>query len=54
MYLVMDFVDGGDLMQKLLEQDHFSLPEAKTIMYQLLLITDYMHVHGIIHRDLKP
>ena len=54
MYLVMDYVDGGDLMQKLLERDHFSMAEAKTIMYQLLLLADYLHCQGIIHRDLKP
>ena len=50
----MDYVDGGDLMQKLLERDHFSMAEAKTIMYQLLLLADYLHCQGIIHRDLKP
>ena len=50
----MDYIDGGDLMHKLLEKDHFSISESKTMMYQLLLLADYLHCHGIIHRDLKP
>ena len=43
-----------DLIDKLLEKDHFSILECKTIMYQLLLLADYLHCHGITHRDLKP
>ncbi len=52
-YLVMEFVDGPSLREKLRDPD-FS--EARGLLTMLLVARaiEYAHGRGIIHRDLKP
>lgn len=54
LYLVMDFLPGGDLMTLLIKQD--VLPEAAVRFYAAEAIMAIQSVHdlGYIHRDLKP
>lgn len=53
-YLVMEFVNGGDLSRKGRSQD--LLPVAKTIDYIIQAAQGLGHAHsqGIVHRDIKP
>jgi serine/threonine protein kinase len=54
LYLVMEYLPGGDLyslLQKLGALDEWS---AKTYIYQIANALAYLHSMGIIHRDLKP
>jgi serine/threonine protein kinase len=53
-FLVMDYVDGGDLMQQKLRLWTFS--EIKTQFYaaEITLALQFLHKQGIVHRDLKP
>jgi serine/threonine protein kinase len=54
LYFVMEYVPGGDLRQRLSEENRFD--EDRTRMYaaELVLAIDHLHSNGIAHRDLKP
>ena len=54
MYLIMEYVQGGELFSRLEEQGEFQEEEARHIMRQLLRAVGYLHKRGIVHRDLKP
>ncbi|CDF41268.1 Serine/threonine protein kinase [Chondrus crispus] len=53
LFLVMEYVDGGDLHSALSAKGKFSEHEAQGIFGSLLACLDYCHRQGIYHRDLK-
>lgn len=53
-YIVAEFLEGGELFDRIIENDHFSEKDAASIMKQLLSAVAYCHKHNIVHRDLKP
>ena len=58
LYLVMDFVDGENLEQKLYRQGGRPLPEEQTIAWILPICDALQYLHtrtpSILHRDVKP
>lgn len=52
-YLVMEFVEGVDLYQRLRE-GRLDAAEARTILVQMAHALEHAHEHGIVHRDIKP
>src|SRR5205823_12851846 len=58
LYIVMQFVDGGTLKQRLDQLQAvgktMDIVEANRIFSQLASALSYAHDHGIIHRDVKP
>jgi serine/threonine-protein kinase len=52
-YTVLEYVDGGDLGQKL-RDGPFPPEAAARLMAALARAVDYAHSLGILHRDLKP
>lgn len=54
LYLVMEFVAGGDLFTHLRRIRHFSESMVNFYASQLVLSLEYLHFMGIIYRDLKP
>eukprot|EP01084_Bolivina_argentea_P028311 52641_1 len=55
LYIVMDECKGGELAQKLLQQDHMSEEDTKAITRMICKALLYMHdTHGAMHLDLKP
>ncbi len=53
-YLVMELLDGEDLLALLRRQRRLSVDETAAICSDCLEALDATHVKGIIHRDLKP
>jgi serum/glucocorticoid-regulated kinase 2 len=54
LYLVMDYLQGGDLRFHLSEHRRFSQDITKFFVACLVQGLEYIHQHNIIHRDIKP
>lgn len=53
-YLVMEYMVGGDLKSLLSVYGYFDESMAVFYTAEIILALQYLHNHGIIHRDLKP
>lgn len=53
LYIVLEYVDGGDLFDRI-AQNPLSEESARNIFTQILLAVEYLHDAGIAHRDMKP
>jgi len=54
LYLVMEFLPGGDLMTMLMKYDVFSEDVTRFYMAECVLAIEAVHNLGYIHRDIKP
>ena len=54
LYLVMEFLGGGDLMGLLIRKDILSEEEAKFYVAEIILAIESLHKLNCIHRDIKP
>ncbi|KAI5481951.1 serine/threonine protein kinase Cbk1 [Pseudohyphozyma bogoriensis] len=55
LYLVMQYMSGGDLLTLLIEKDIFEEDFARFYMAEMVLAVEETHkVLGAIHRDIKP
>lgn len=54
LYLVLEYVEGGELFDLLVERGPLQEQEAIKYFRQIILGTAYCHALGICHRDLKP
>ncbi|XP_043254931.1 serine/threonine-protein kinase greatwall [Colletes gigas] len=53
-YLVMEYMVGGDLKSLLGVYGYMEEPMAAFYTAEICLALEYLHSHGIVHRDLKP
>lgn len=54
LYLILDFLRGGDLFTRLSKEIMFTEDDVKFYLAELALALDHLHSLGIIYRDLKP
>lgn len=54
LYLVMEFLAGGDLMTLLMRKDILSEEESRFYIGETILAIETIHNLNYIHRDLKP
>ncbi|AES92374.2 CBL-interacting kinase [Medicago truncatula] len=53
-YIVMEYVSGGQLLDKISYCNKLNECEARKLFQQLIDAVDYCHNKGVYHRDLKP
>ncbi|KAI9071244.1 hypothetical protein K1719_046796 [Acacia pycnantha] len=53
-YIVLEFVTGGELFDKIASKGRLKEDEARKYFQQLICAMDYCHSRGVCHRDLKP
>ena len=54
LYFVMEFVEGTDVQQLLLQQRQLPPSYALPIAAHVCDALSYAHTHGVTHRDIKP
>jgi len=54
LFIAMEFVEGGDLLQFILDHQAFSETTARRIFREIVEAVRYLHDKNVVHRDLKP
>lgn len=54
LYMLMEYVEGGELMKIMSKERIFSEKLIKFVVSQIVLILEYLHSQNIIYRDIKP
>jgi serine/threonine protein kinase len=52
--IVMEYIKGGELFDKIVELEFYSEKDAAGLVKQMVDAVHYCHVKNIVHRDLKP
>ncbi|KIJ30569.1 hypothetical protein M422DRAFT_267814 [Sphaerobolus stellatus SS14] len=54
LYLVLEFMGSGDLLNLLIEQDVFEEDFTRFYVAEMVLAIEQCHKHGFILQDIKP
>ena len=54
LFMVMEYMKGGDFSSLLERLGFFSNEVTKFYLAHIVAALDYLHANGIVHRDLKP
>ncbi|XP_019094362.1 PREDICTED: serine/threonine-protein kinase 38-like [Camelina sativa] len=54
LYLIMEYLPGGDMMTLLMRKDTLSEDEARFYVAEAVLAIESIHKRNYIHRDIKP
>ncbi len=54
LYLIMEFLPGGDMMTLLMKRDILSEDVTRFYIAETVLAIHSIHEMGFIHRDIKP
>ena len=53
-YIVMPYISGGTLAQRIQKRGALTLQEAQEYLFQIAQALDYAHAQGLVHCDVKP
>ena len=53
-YVVLEYLDGGELFDRIVKKTYYSEKEARDLVFTILKAIKYCHDQNIVHRDLKP
>ena len=53
-YIIMEYVPGGSVADRLEREGPFPMSDAVAIAAQVAMALEVAHRHGVIHRDIKP
>lgn len=53
-YVVLEYMDGGELFDRIVKKTQYTEKEARDAVRCILHAVEYFHLHGVVHRDLKP
>ncbi|KAL8162786.1 hypothetical protein V2J09_014275 [Rumex salicifolius] len=54
LYLIMEYLPGGDMMTLLMRKDILTEDEARFYVAETVLAIESIHKHNYVHRDIKP
>ncbi|KAG6395233.1 hypothetical protein SASPL_145874 [Salvia splendens] len=54
LYLIMEYLPGGDMMTLLMRKDILTEDEARFYVGETVLAIGSIHKHNYVHRDIKP
>ena len=54
LFMITEYMPGGEMFYHLHMNDHFSEPRAKFYIAEIVLAIDHLHKNNILYRDLKP
>ncbi|KAJ3216024.1 hypothetical protein HK099_006094 [Clydaea vesicula] len=54
LYLVLDYINGGELFFHLQKESSFTISRAKFYTQELIAAISHLHLNNIVYRDLKP
>lgn len=53
-YLVLELMEGGNLLDRMVNTKIYSERGARDACKQILEAVDHCHFHKVVHRDIKP
>eukprot|EP00633_Aureoumbra_lagunensis_P003367 CAMPEP_0197291302 /NCGR_PEP_ID=MMETSP0890-20130614/12808_1 /TAXON_ID=44058 ORGANISM="Aureoumbra lagunensis, Strain CCMP1510" /NCGR_SAMPLE_ID=MMETSP0890 /ASSEMBLY_ACC=CAM_ASM_000533 /LENGTH=294 /DNA_ID=CAMNT_0042764059 /DNA_START=46 /DNA_END=927 /DNA_ORIENTATION=+ len=53
-YLVLEYMQGGELFERIIERERYTEIEARECAQNLLSIVRNLHAKNVVHRDIKP
>lgn len=49
-YVILEYLDGGELFDRIVKKTYYSEKEARDLVFTILLTIKYLHDQNIVHR----
>jgi calcium/calmodulin-dependent protein kinase I len=49
-YIILEYLEGGELFDRIVEKQHFYEREARSVIFAILTALKYCHERNIVHR----